>query len=124
MAVKLISETPITMAELKEDLKKIKERDKELNFRANKTEEYLNMFSTLDADKARELSDKIKKLDIPRLKDEHITKIVDLLPVSAEEVKSILQGYTVTVNNDNLKKIAETVADYLPKKKQAQENKE
>ena len=124
MAVKLISETPITMAELKEDLKKIKERDKELNFRANKTEEYLNMFSTLDADKARELMGKIKKLDIPRLKDEHITKIVDLLPVSADEVKSILQGYTVTVNNDNLKKISETVADYLPKKKQAQENKE
>ena len=124
MAVKLISETPITMAELKEDLKKIKERDKELNFRANKTEEYLNMFSTLDADKARELMGKIKKLDIPRLKDEHITKIVDLLPVSADEVKSIIQGYTVTVNNDNLKKISETVADYLPKKKQAQENKE
>ena len=124
MAVKLISETPITMAELKEELVKIKERDKELNFRANRTEEYLNMFSTLGAEKAKDLKEKIRKLDVPRMKEEHITKIVDILPASAEEVKSILQGYTITVNQENLKKIADAVNEYLPKKKQKEEAKE
>lgn len=117
MAVKVISETPITMAELKEDLKKIKERDKELNFRANKTEEYLNMFSILEPEKAKELKEKVKKLEVPRLKEEHITKIVDMLPASPEEVKLILQGYTITVNQENLKKIADAVSPYTKKKK-------
>lgn len=116
MTVKVLSETPITMAELREDLKKIKERDNELNFRANKTEEYLNMFSAMDAGKAVELKDKIKKLDVPRLKEEHMTKIIDIMPSTPEEVKSLLQGYTITVNNDNLKKIADAVAEFIPKK--------
>lgn len=116
MTVKVLSETPITMAELKEDLKKIKERDSELNFRANKTEEYLNMFSTMDAGKAVDLKAKIKKLDIPRLKEEHMTKIVDMMPATPEEVKSLLQGYTITVNNENLKKISDAVAEFIPKK--------
>ncbi|PIN87235.1 hypothetical protein COV19_00685 [Candidatus Woesearchaeota archaeon CG10_big_fil_rev_8_21_14_0_10_44_13] len=104
------------MAELKEDLKKIKERDGELNFRANKTEEYLGLFSNVEVGKARELKEKLKKLDIPRLKEEHITKIVDIMPATSEEVKSILQGYTITVNNDNVKKIADAVAEFIPKK--------
>ncbi|MFO8016325.1 MAG: hypothetical protein R6U32_04420 [Candidatus Woesearchaeota archaeon] len=110
--MKVISETPITMAELKEDLSKIKERDGEVNFRANKTDEYINMFSTLDMKKAEELKSKIQALEVPRLKDEHILKIVDILPGSADEVKSVLQGFTITINQDNLKKIADAVSEY------------
>jgi len=117
MSIKVLSETPITMAELKEELGNIKKRDEELNFRANKAEEYLNMFLTLDAAKAKELKEKLSALDVPRLKEEHMVKIVDLLPASPDEVKSILSGYTVTVNNDNLKKIADTVSGYVKKKK-------
>lgn len=116
-SIKVVSESPITMSDLKEDLKKIKERDKELNFRANKTEEYINMFHVLEAEKAADLREKMRKLDVPRLKEEHIVKIIDMLPASPEEVKAILQGYTITVNNENVKKIADTVSDFLPKKK-------
>ena len=40
--MQIVSETPINMHQLKNELEKIKKRDKELNFRANKTEEYLH----------------------------------------------------------------------------------
>ena len=40
----ILNEEPMSMAELKEELDKIKKRDKELNFRANRTEEYLQHF--------------------------------------------------------------------------------
>lgn len=107
-----ISETPITMAELKEELKKLKKRDIELNMRANKTEEYLNKFSALDSKKATELTKKIVSLNIPRLKENHIVKIIDLLPKTVDDLKLILQGYTLTVSKDNLSKVIGAVKDF------------
>ena len=107
--IDVIKEEPITMAELKDELKAIKKRDEELNFRAEKTEEYLQQFSSLKKKDAKDLCKKIEELDIPRLKAEHIVKIVDIMPKTADEVKSILQGYTITVSKDNLKKIADVI---------------
>jgi len=117
MALKVLSETPISMVSLKVELKKIKERDGELNFRANKTQEYLDMFVTLTPEQAKEIREKIVELNVPRLKEEHIVKITDLMPSTVEELKSILSGYTITVNNDNMKKIHDVISSYLPKKK-------
>ncbi|MBS3097558.1 hypothetical protein J4209_02060 [Candidatus Woesearchaeota archaeon] len=112
--MEIMSETPINMAQLKEELAKIKKRDKELNFRATKTEEYLNQFVTLK--NPNELVEKLTKLDIPRLKENHINKIVDTLPATVKDLKVILHGYTLTVNNENLKKIADTVNSFIEKK--------
>ena len=108
----ILEETPINMVELKDKLEMIKERDGELNFRANKTEEYLGQFINLDSKKAAELKEKLSKLKITRLKDEHIAKIVDLMPTTLNDVKVILQGYTVNIKNEDCKKIAETVKGY------------
>jgi DNA-directed RNA polymerase subunit F len=108
----IIKETALTMSELRDEIEKIKKKSEKLNFRAEKTEEYLNQFAILDSKKSAELKEKLEKMNIPRLKEEHITKIVDLLPTSAEDIKSILHGYTITITNDNLKKIAECVKDF------------
>jgi len=103
----IIAENPISTYELKEELEKIKKRDKELNFRAARTEEFLNQTATLK--KASELHDKIVKLNIPRLKENHIKKIIDILPINLSDLKVVLQGYTVNVNNDSMKKIIDTI---------------
>ena len=112
----IISEKPITLTELKQEIDNIKKRDKELNFRVGKTEEYLSHFITLSKAKEDELIKKLEKLNVPRLRDIHITKIVDILPKTVDELKIILQGYTITVNNDNLKKIVDVVKDFAEKK--------
>lgn len=103
------------MAELKEELKKIRKRDEELNFRAEKTEEYLNQFEVLKEKEAKELIKKLEALDIPRLKPEHMAKLVDILPMTPEEVKMVLQGYTVTVTKENMKKIADAIQEFIKK---------
>ena len=72
MKPKIVNETPITMVEIKEELMKIKKRDNELNFRAQKTEEFLNLFVKLKPDKEKEIRKKIEELEVPRLKPEHI----------------------------------------------------
>lgn len=106
-----ITQTPVSLAQMKEEIEKIKQRDTTLGFRAAKTEEYLSYFS-LDAKKAEELTKKIEALEIPRLKVEHVMKIVDLCPTTVEELKLILQAYTLTITQDNVKRIQAILDEY------------
>ena len=108
----IINEKPVTMAEVKDELSKIQKKSGDLNFRANKTYAYLQEYSKLSTKKAKELFSALVALEIPRLKEEHIVKIVDTMPKHAEEVKALLTGYTITVTNDNAKKISDKVSEY------------
>ena len=113
----IISEAPVSMADMKDHLENIKKNEKELNFRSNKTHEYLSQFTVLDKKKADELTAKLTKLNIPRLKDIHIIKIVDLMPRNVDDLKAVLLSYTITINNENLKKIIEVVDQYRKEEK-------
>ena len=107
--VQIISEKPVMMAEVKEELSRIQKKTEELNFRANKTLDHLKEFTKKSLTKSKELYSAIEALDVSRLKEEHIVKIVDTMPKYPEEVKALLSGYTITISNENAKKIAETV---------------
>ncbi|MBN2421170.1 hypothetical protein JXB27_02730, partial [Candidatus Woesearchaeota archaeon] len=98
--------------DLQKELKSIKKRDTELGFRAQKTDEYLQKFAKLDEKKAAELKKKIEELNIPRLREEHISKLIDILPADAEEVRMVLSAYATTVTNENLVKLADVIKDY------------
>ena len=114
MSLEILSETSINTYQLKQELAKIKKRDKELNFRAQKTEDHLAQTAThKDAEK---LFDKISKLNISRLREQQINKLVDVTPTTVKDVKIILQGYAVNVTNDNMKKIADTINSFIGKK--------
>ena len=112
MNPKIIEEESINMYDLYKEIKIIKKRDEELNIRAKKTEEYLQDFASLKMKEAEDLKKDLLSLEIPRLKLNHIDKIIDVLPDTPEEVKIILQGYTITVSKENSKKIADAVAKY------------
>ncbi len=112
------TETPISLVELKSKLEEIKVRDGELNFRGTKTEDYLNQISlSLSIEQGTELIKKLEEMDIPRLKREHIVKIVDILPIFEEQLKLVLQGYILTVSQVNMKRIVDLVKEYVPKEK-------
>jgi len=109
MEPKINSQIPVSMAELKIEIEKIKKRHKEPSIRVTKLEDYLNSLSTSSVEQEKKLSEALKKLDVPRLKDEHIVKITDILPKTVDELKLIMQGYVISISNDNLKRIADTV---------------
>ncbi len=115
MNPKIKSEEPINIVEMKEELKKISKRDEETSIRTNKTIDYLNDFVSIKPADSKKLYDEIEKLEIPRLKDVHIHKIIDLMPLTVEEMKVILQGYTITVTKESMKKIVDVVKKYLKK---------
>ena len=106
--MKIMNETPMSIAEVKEELERIKKRDGELNFRANKTEDYINQLD-VNSEESKKLMKKIIDLKIPRMKEQHAAKIVDLMPKHIEELKVIIQGYPISVSNENLKKIVDLV---------------
>ena len=112
--MQIVSETSINIYQLKKELDKIKKRDNELNFRANRTEEYLHQVATLK--NSEELFEKMMKLNIPRLKEQHIHKIIDVAPATVNDLKVVLQGYTLTLNNESMKKIVDTINEFLEKK--------
>ncbi|MFH0868424.1 MAG: hypothetical protein V1831_03865 [Candidatus Woesearchaeota archaeon] len=113
MAVQIISETPINEHQLKEELAKIKKRDQELNIRATKTEDHLEHIKTYKG--VEDLFDKISKLGIPRLKEQHIHKIIDIMPATIKDLKVVMQGYTISINNENIKKIVDAVNKFVGK---------
>lgn len=112
--VQKLSEVPINSHELKQEISRIKERDKELDFRAGKTDEYLSQIFT--PEKAEQLHQKIMALEIPRLKDAQVHKIIDVMPATIRDLKVVLQGYTITVSNEGMKKIVDIIKDFADKK--------
>lgn len=116
MRPQIMSETPIGMVEIKKELELIKTRDGELNFRANKTEEYLQHFIELGPKKFEELKTKLEELNIARIKPVHIIKIADVMPETVNELKVIMQAYPVTIKSEDLKKIVDVVKGYTKTK--------
>ena len=112
----ILSEHPINLIQLKQEMDKIKARDKELTLRSSKTEEYLNQFAKLALKKAEELQSKLESLKITRLKEEFVVKIIDTLPATVNELKTLLQGYIVSLNQKDMEKVIDVVKGYSPKK--------
>lgn len=107
--IELISENPKTMVEIKEILNKIKKRDKELTPRGIKTYDYISKLTKLSEKQINELKDKLNKLDISRLKEKHINKIIDIYPKDQDSIKAILNAENITLKQDDIIKILETL---------------
>ena len=116
MEPKTISQTPLSLVELRHEIERIRQRVKEPCIRVTRTEDYLNAFVEISPEQGKELNTAIGKLAINRLKDEHICKIIDLLPRTAGELKLIMQGYALSLTNEASNKIIELVNDFLSKK--------
>lgn len=105
---KVIEEKEISLSEVKEKLNKVKKK-RELGVRAIKTEEYLNHFDILKADRVKEIKKAFEDADIPRLKERHINRLIDLIPEDADSVKVILSGENLTIKPEHIKKIVEVL---------------
>ena len=111
----ILEKTPLSMVNLKAELNAVSKRDKEPGFRTTKTMEYLNSFSTISQTEFNQTKKKIEELQVPRLKEEHIMKILDIMPKNVNNLSVILQGYTITVSKENLKNIVDITSAHKSK---------
>ncbi|MBU4502093.1 MAG: hypothetical protein KKA79_05850 [Nanoarchaeota archaeon] len=107
--LKVLEETPISAVELKEKLNKVKKRDKELGKKATKTVEYLNTFTNLKIKEAEDIKKKIINLNIPRLRDRHIVKVLDIMPKEIDSLKMLFSGENITIKEEDLNKVLEVI---------------
>ncbi len=107
--LEIIDEQPLTMADVNEELNKIEKRDKELTTRAIKTKEYLGNMPKLDKKAGNELKKKLQALNIARLKDKHIAKIIDVKPKDIDGLKVIFSGETIALKQEELQKVLECI---------------
>ena len=94
---------PLSMAEVTEYAKKIE--DSEINLSA-----FIKKFIKLNLKEAKELRKKIEKLELMKIKAEHIVKIIDLMPENVEDLNKIFAD--VSLNEDETRKILETIKEF------------
>jgi DNA-directed RNA polymerase subunit F len=100
MAVK--EETPITMSEVSAS---VGDSDK-----AKAIKIFIKDFNKMKVEKAREMRDELKGLDLIKLKDEHIVKIVDFMPSDALDLNKVL--IEVSLDQEEVNKILDVVRKY------------
>ncbi|MEM4755999.1 MAG: hypothetical protein QW594_02605 [Candidatus Woesearchaeota archaeon] len=113
----ILYQEPLTLSETKEILKKLEKEKGQLNYRANKTYEFLKSLKILPKKDADELFVKLNKAEIPRLKDHHIKKIIDLMPTTEQELDIIFYGATISISKESKKKIRDILSEYYDKVK-------
>lgn len=105
-----IEEHPVGLVEVKTSLDAIEKRDGELNYRSNKVKEYMDSFGGgLSISKKEQLKKKLLELNLVRIKEEHIIKIIDFLPKTANELKVVLMAYPLSLPKKDQDSIVEVV---------------
>lgn len=94
---------PLSIIEALEFIKKDKESETELIG-------FMRKFTKIDLKKAKELKKKIRELELMKVKPEHITKIIDLIPDNAEDLNKIFVD--ISLDEDETRKILDTIKKF------------
>ena len=113
--MKQISERPVTISEVKEILKQ-EEKDyaeagKEMLYEQKRAKEHADKFAKITVKQAKELSEKLAKLSM-QLPEERITKIVDLMPETTDDVRAIFAKERFKYTEEEIKQITDLIAGY------------
>jgi len=100
---------PVSLAEVKNILKKLSKDRKELLYEQRTALEHAQKFSTLPVKKTDDL---VKELMELKLEESHAFKIADLLPSTEDDVKAIFAKERTTIGENEIKKILEIVNKY------------
>lgn len=80
------------------------------NENAAELEKFMKKFSKLTLKKAGELRNKLEELDLMKLKRDNITKIIDVMPDSSEDLNKIFVD--VGLDENETKQILDTVKEF------------
>ena len=108
MDLTIIEQKPVPLTEVNAKLENAKKAGA-LNFRAEKVNVYITDLGLPENQQVIELQKKISDLNITRLRDRHIIKVLDLMPKDIDTLKSIFTGEAVSLKPEELKLILDTL---------------
>ena len=88
----ILSRKPLTLAEVKEYLK-----DEE----KNPLLDYIKRFGKLSKEKTGTMRKNLEKLNNPKIKEEHLVKIIDFMPQDKEDINKILFDIGLTEEEEH-----------------------
>lgn len=109
--LKILKSEPFTMASLAEEMKP-KSKKETITPIQQKVLDHSVKFSKLNKSRELKLFEELKALEVPRITEEHIATIVNLMPKSINELRTVFAGSKTTVAPENLEKIQQTVSKY------------
>src|SRR5512136_3095968 len=95
----------VSLAEVKNILKKISKERKELLYEQKIALEHAEKFAKLSAKQTKDLITELMKLD--HVEENHAYKIADILPNTEDDVKAIFAKERNTTNHNEITKILE-----------------
>jgi len=94
--------TPLTLAEVYDLVGKGEKQDA--------VKKFIKQFSETSVKKATEMKEELTKLDLIKLKEDSIVKIIDMMPIDAADLIKAVPG--VSFDQDEITKILEVVKKY------------
>ena len=71
---------------------------------------FIKKFSKIKPEKAKELRKKIEEINNLKIKEEHITKVIDLLPESKEDLNKVFSD--ASLDENEAKQIIDTIKEF------------
>jgi len=93
---------PLSMVEVKEYLKETNKNFEIIGF--------IKKFSKIKIEKAKELKKKFEELNLIKLNEVHLCKLIDFLPEKKEELIKIIPE--ANLNEDETKKVLDTIKEF------------
>lgn len=107
----ILDEKSVSIPEVKKILDTLKEKG-ELRYEQRLALNYVENFAKIGVEDAAKLSEELTSLNIPRIKEEHIAKIVDILPRNYAELNILLAKDKISLKKDIQNKIIEVIDKY------------
>ena len=107
----IISQQPVHPSKVLSHIEQ-KVEEKELKYREEKILEYLKDSNKLSLEEFNTAFEELKALEIPRLEDSHLIKILEILPRNGVELRSIVSHGGVVVVDDVVTQILDIVKKY------------
>ncbi len=107
----IISKEETSLSEALDIIEK-KEESQELTYREDKVKEFLKRHSKLSYEDFVKAKEEILSLEIPRLEELHIIKILDIMPKTGTELRAIVSHSGVILVDENSQKILDTLKKY------------
>ncbi|MBI2572553.1 hypothetical protein HYV86_01725 [Candidatus Woesearchaeota archaeon] len=109
-----IEEKPASISEVKEILAVVEDRDAALGYRATRTKDFIEGLSLVLSSKKREtMQEKLVGLNLTRLREEHIIKIIDFCPTTVGDLKTVLQAYPLSMSKTDQEAIVQVVKECM-----------
>ena len=99
----IINRESLSMVEAEEHTKN--------NENATELNKFIKKFARLDFKKAKELRKKLIELNLMKMKSDHISKIIDILPETAEDLNKIFAD--VGLDENETQKILDSVKEFV-----------